>query len=307
MKRSVIWVAATFFLASCAPTVSMLQVDVKQPAVLPLSIKDRHMAVFTPVYDSVTPTDSALLRHFAESFSNALSSEAKQGEGSVPLFSHYCGTQALGTLEDPTYTQDLALQTESDMLFMVDSVTVGDFVLVTSDKVADSEFKREMLGVPFFATIRVYDALNQSFVKYIPICDSVFWELILPTERTTIPIPASAFTDLLKTSTVIATNLARSFSSQWETQERVLFVNTKHAWKKAFSYAELFEWTKARDIWFSLLESENRKEVACAAYNLAVVCELEGRRDLANQWLDYAEKTYYLPEIDHYRAVLKDI
>lgn len=64
----------------------------------------------------------------------------------------------------------------------------------------------------------------------------------------------------------------------------------KDAHKKALEAAKLQDWQKAAEIWNNMATtSTNIKTKAKAAYNMAIVCEAQGKLQLAADW---AEKSY---------------
>lgn len=304
MKRFFFLVAALFGMISCAPTISILEVDVKNPAERPLDIKGKQLAVFTPIYDSIMYTDSLLMNAFATSIASQLGVETAQ-PNQIPLFTHTCGSTALGTLDQPEYADALAQESHSQLVFLVDSVHVGAFESKGVSRVSDG-FKEEMIALPFHSVLRVYDADNQKFTQYIPLRDSVMWRIWVDPKVEKMPIPRSALEDLQTASGYIASSLVQTFTDQWETQDRVIFVFTYGGWQKAYDYAEAFEWDKARAIWMELLDSKNAVKSACAAYNIALSCEIGGQIDLAKEWLNYAQKTYSMPETTYYLQILEE-
>ena len=44
-------------------------------------------------------------------------------------------------------------------------------------------------------------------------------------------------------------------------------------------------------LWMELLDAGNEKEIACAAFNIALACEMQGHFDLAEEWLDLSART----------------
>ncbi len=303
--RFSIFMAGLLLAAACGPVINILEVDVKLPAKAPLEIMGKQMAVFIPEYDSVLVTDSTLTRTFAESFAEKLAEVAGQPKGSVPLFSHKTDSLEPGFAELPAYAQQLAIETESDLVFLVDSVSIGSFDAL--DVAGDTEdFKRQLLFVPFRGRVRVYDASKIEYIRNFPVCDTVAWELWVTRSRKTLTIPTTAFEDLKNASVYIGQGLAEAFSDQWETQDRVIFTYEHPTWRKAFELAEAFEWEQARDIWMELLNSPDSGSISCAAFNLAVSCEMAGSIDLAIKWLDYAAKAYPMSEISYYKNLLEE-
>ncbi|HOO42718.1 MAG TPA: DUF6340 family protein [Bacteroidales bacterium] len=292
-------------LSACGPLINIMEVDVRLPATRPINILGREMAVFTPQYDSVSVTDSVLLQKFAMSLADALASESYLSPGSVPVFSHYTGSEALGTLDQPDYVHRLALETGTNMVFMVDSVEIGGFFTREVSQVQD-DYKLQYLMAPFTSVVRVYDAEKVEFIKYIPLCDTVAWEVWIPTETETVSIPSTAFQDLQRASEYFARELAETFMDQWETQDRVVFVYEKRAWNMAYNHALAFAWDEAMKIWMELVKGTDTKEVACAAFNMALACEMQGNFELAEKWLDLSQKSYDLPEAKYYRELLQE-
>lgn len=297
--------AVLLMLSACGPLINILEVDVRLPATRPLNVLGREMSVFTPKYDSVSITDSVLLQKFAQSLAETLASEAYLSPGSVPVFSHYTGSEALGTLEQPDYVHRLALETGTNLVFMVDSVEIGGFLTREVTRVED-DYKLQYLMAPFTSVVRVFDAEKVQFIKYIPLRDTVAWEVWVPSETETVSIPSSAFKDLQRASEYFAQELAGSFMDQWETQDRVIFVYDKRAWNLAYNHALAFAWDEAMKIWMELVKGTNAKEVACAAFNMALACEMQGNFELAQKWLDLSQKTFDLPEAKYYRELLQE-
>jgi len=303
--RFSIFMAGMLLTTACGPVINILEVDVKLPAKAPLEIIGKQMAVFIPEYDSILVTDSTLTRMFAESFAEQLAAVAGQPKGSVPLFSHKPDSLNPGFAQLPAYAQQLAVETESDLLFLVDSVSIGKFDALDVAGSAEG-YKRQLLYVPFRGRVRVYDASKIEYTRNFPVCDTVAWELWVSKSRETLAIPTSAFEDLKNASLYIGKGLAEAFSDQWETQDRVIFTYEHPKWRQALEYADVFEWEKARDIWMELLNSQDPRSISCAAFNLAVSCEMTGNIDLAVKWLDYASKAYPMSEITYYKNLLEE-
>jgi len=294
--RTISLLIALLLAGGCGPMINILEVDVRQPASRPMNIMGREMAVFTPLYDSITLSDSVLMNRYAQSLADGLALQARLPKGAVPLFIHHTGSESLGTLDQPDYAHRLALETETDLLFMVDSVTIGGFL------VNDNAY----LLAPIQAVVRVYDAELVRFTRYIPIRVTAAWDIGDQADKETITIPRSAFIDLQRAAVYMGEQTARSFMDQWETQDRVVFVFDKLKWNRAYDHALAFEWDKAMEIWLELLKSNNTKEVACAAFNVALACEMQGNFALAEKWLDLSQKTLDMAETRYYRDMLQE-
>jgi len=53
----------------------------------------------------------------------------------------------------------------------------------------------------------------------------------------------------------------------------------------AEKYALQNDWLKAAEIWNRLTNNKNQKIAAKASYNMALACEMEGKHDVAIDWL----------------------
>lgn len=303
--RTVILITSLMLLGACGPVINILEVDVRLPAAKPLTLPGKELAVFIPQYDSVSITDSILLAKFAQSLAGELALQAHLPSASVPLFNHYTGDQVLGTLDQPDYAYRLAMETESDMIFMVDSVFIGGF---DTRNIAGSfgNYKKQFLIVPFHAVVRIFDAHQFVFQEYLSLSDTLAWEVWVPDDAKAVSIPESAFEDIQKAAVILGQRTARSFSDQWETQDRVIFHYSKKDWNRAYDHALAFEWDKAMQIWLRMVEGDNAKEVACAAFNIALACEMQGYFDLGEEWLELSAKTFSMPETEYYLELLQE-
>jgi len=53
----------------------------------------------------------------------------------------------------------------------------------------------------------------------------------------------------------------------------------------AEKYAFQNDWLKAAELWKRLTTNKNQKIAAKASYNMALACEMEGKHDVAIDWL----------------------
>ena len=65
-----------------------------------------------------------------------------------------------------------------------------------------------------------------------------------------------------------------------------------------------FKWKEAMEIWMEDTSSSDNVKASCAAFNIAVACEMLEHFDLANEWLDVAKKHYPIQGIDEYKSFL---
>jgi len=71
----------------------------------------------------------------------------------------------------------------------------------------------------------------------------------------------------------------------WIPVERTYYLSKNLDMIQAEEYVRKKEWLKAAEIWNEKSKSKNRKLAAKANFNMALACEMEGRPDLAIDWL----------------------
>ena len=71
----------------------------------------------------------------------------------------------------------------------------------------------------------------------------------------------------------------------WIQVERMYYASNNLEMLKAEKFAKNNEWIKAAEIWRIMTKNKNTMIAAKASYNMALVCEMEGHLDAANDWL----------------------
>lgn len=83
--------------------------------------------------------------------------------------------------------------------------------------------------------------------------------------------------------------LGRYFGSRiipsWLTVERIYYKSSNQNMLLAEKYALNNQWIKAAEIWNKQTKNKNSKMAAKASYNMALACEMEGKLDVAVDWL----------------------
>jgi len=79
--------------------------------------------------------------------------------------------------------------------------------------------------------------------------------------------------------------LGTKFLPAWIPVERTYYLSKNLDMIQAEVYVRKKEWLKAAEIWNEKTKSKNRKLKAKANFNMALACEMEGRPDLAIDWL----------------------
>lgn len=79
----------------------------------------------------------------------------------------------------------------------------------------------------------------------------------------------------------------------WVPVERIYYQSKNSEMLKAEKYAISKDWLKAGEIWNRQTKNINEEIAAKACYNMALVCEMEGKYDLAIEWLNHKVLTKY--------------
>lgn len=83
--------------------------------------------------------------------------------------------------------------------------------------------------------------------------------------------------------------LGKSFGTKliptWILDRRIYYHSIHPEMLKAEKYALNHDWLKAGEIWKKQTKNKNHKIAAKASFNMALACEMEGKHDLAIEWL----------------------
>lgn len=90
-----------------------------------------------------------------------------------------------------------------------------------------------------------------------------------------------------------ANYLGKSFGTKlipsWKINDRYYYQSRNPEMAQAEKYFKNHDWLKAGEIWNKLSKNKNPEIAAKASYNLALACEMEGKFDLAIDWLSVSE------------------
>lgn len=89
-----------------------------------------------------------------------------------------------------------------------------------------------------------------------------------------------------------ASKIADRMAPYWQPIERSFFIHSTPEMRTAADFAYKDNWRQAALIWKQLTDSENQKLAGAACHNMALVCEVEGRLDLAKVWLEESVEKY---------------
>lgn len=297
---------------SCAPVVTVLNIESKLPAKYPISLESRSIALFVSIDtsahfgDYLHQNDSLRMVALATGIAQEFESKLALEEDAVFVFNHYPGNERVYDIQ---YIQDLSFVSNSDIVVILDSLRIG--VPKQVENIASSS-REQLYGsyfiyAPFFSDTKIYDGTTAELLVHIRQNDTIYWELF---SRNDIRDAAMIHT-VNKSTEEIALNIGQEIVTKmfpsWIEQQRTLFVFSNRDWSKAYNYAKQFMWAEAMELWIKETSAKNSIEVAAAAFNMAVACELTDRLELALDWINLSFKSYpHLPGLVSYKQFLTE-
>lgn len=123
----------------------------------------------------------------------------------------------------------------------------------------------------------------------------------LPNEVITINSGKPFYDDglLNEASYKLAYCLAELISPKWTADSRSYYYSKNLTMLKAEEYAQKNEWMRAAEIWNTKTAVNNRKLSAKACFNMALACELEGKSELALDWVNKSQTTARKSNTEH--------
>ncbi len=164
-------------------------------------------------------------------------------------------------------------------------------------KVYDSE----LYGITFFSTpvklsLKVYDNILGSYVYGKEVKDTMQIELLSSSlareqivEMTEASLPQIAYR--------LGESAAAELTPQWieESHLLVTYEDSKD-WMNACRLAEEYKLKEAIDAFMPFTESNNPRRVSFAAYDIAVLCNILGQKELALKWITLSMKRFKFKE-----------
>lgn len=91
-----------------------------------------------------------------------------------------------------------------------------------------------------------------------------------------------------KIASNISTQVSDRLAPYWQPIHRYFYIYTDVKMQQAAKLAYADNWRGAAYIWNPLTKNKNKKISAAACHNMALVCEVEGKFDVAVKWLEKA-------------------
>jgi len=170
----------------------------------------------------------------------------------------------------------------------------------------DIEYYYGYISAPIYCYWRIYDLTKKQITNGYLYRDTLFWD-----SKDWTPVSVGNqlpgyFSAAAYAGNECGEKYAIKISPTWVNDKRNLYYVGSSEMESAAIHAVNGEWIEAALIWQRIYALKKGKLSAQAAFNLALANEMNGKFDIALEWLKDAKKLYPLPEIDKYRKILND-
>lgn len=316
MRTSLKWAAVLFagvVFFGCAPQAQFFNVDVRSNAKTDLPLSNKTLAVFS--ISSQNNADSMRLSNVAVGLAEKLEEDRSLDKGNVAVYSipkiEFRGfpsavnenVQAV----DTAYLTGLMLNSGADILFFVDNLRFRPYTAQKSAVDTDRGYNGVSLIIPYSVEMNVFDVMTDELLYKREVLDSIYLQ-VLSSHAPDANFSGVIAEHLPEIARKIGVKLASYVSTQWSTQERMLITyEGELKWEKPYLLAMDFKWEEAIAQWMKLVETENPKKAAFAAYNIAIGCEMLEQFALAQKWVQYSLQQFQFREAEELRIHLAQI
>ena len=281
---------------SCGPSKYTMHLEMRYPSKVGVDLAGKNVSV---VYlEDGNALQDGFGSYMADGFAAALEKDYGTGEGSVGVYRMplYPG----GDYSSKDTLRTLLMDTGSDVLFLIDTVKLGDMNVggpsrVAYKTVADSSVINTG-SIPFTLKMYCYDAMDKTeqvktYGGTAIAQPSVYSDGTLSYDQ----LKAKAYEVLPAEGWSAGEMISASFISQWKVEGFSVIYFDSPKWISALEKADALDWKGAMDIWFELLESKDILKRSSAAYNISLACYMLGDYILAEDWLDLSDKESEIP------------
>lgn len=305
-------IAVALIASSCGPILQTISIETKTPAKYDVKLADKNISVFTTIDHNVQRyqiegfimNDSTLMVEFSKGFARQIEASLQYPTSTIPVYNHFLPESFM---PDSAYIINLARQTSSDILIIVDGVTVQMPTLKTQRINAAIDYPSKIMVMPAAYKLNVYDAVTVKKVATITGVDTMYVEVMNNEAVRLLTIKDGVISTANDIIPALGKKVAADFVPTWREERRFLYVYPGGRWINAFVLASNFEWEKAMEVWMAELETKSAEKKAAAAFNIAVACEITEKLDLVEEWLNYAYKQYPLQSIESYRKRIRSL
>ena len=283
-------VLSVLALVSCAPLTYTLSVEKMVPSVADIDLSRTLPGIL--VLDGDDDSDSLLLSALAIGMAEGLETSLGIDTGAVPVYTMYAGDVNISDSASIPYLHDL---TGVDVLFLVDSLKVGDFSVTYPEErsyLQNQIMRQTIVKLPYSVSIKAFDVMRSDSAVDLSESDIFEWALLSDTQIQSLRAIEKVDGELEEYFTSIGRTITTSLAPRWEAVDVTVYVYDNSQWTEACRLAYLFEWEKAMDIWLREADSPDIRKAACAAHNISVACEILDMRDMAARWKERSEELF---------------
>ena len=307
MKNILCIIALAVMSVACGPSRHAIHVEMRHPSKSGIEFSGKTISVVHLENDNLMSNN--LSSGIADGLAYALEQDYCTGAGSVGIYRMLVVPG--GDYSSRDTLVNLLMDTGSDVIFLVDTLSVGLMTIggptaVAAPSSPDSSYISTG-NIPFKMHLYCFDAMNRNEKVYDYSGSSVAVPFAYSDGRqSSETIRERAVESLTELGFEVGTTISDSFKSQWKYEQYSVVYFDSPQWYKAIEYADVYYWKDAMNIWLELLDTNDMLKRACAAYNLALASYMLGDYDLASQWLDRSDSDNKLPMSDTLRKRIDD-
>ena len=289
-------IALAMAAVACGPTRHAIFVDMRYPSKSGIELAGKTVAVVHLENDN--PLSNDFTEGIADGLAYSLEQDYGTGEGSVGIYKMKAVSGGDYASKDTLF--NLIMDTGADVLFLVDTLTVGEMTMGGISSVASPESPDSTYistgNLPFKMKLHCFDAMNKDEKVYSYGGSSVAVPYAYSDgKQSSETINARALKTLPLLGFEAGKTVSGNFKSQWKTEQYSVIYFESEDWYLALEYACQLSWKPAMDIWLKLVDTRDMMKRSCAAYNMAVASYMLGDYELALQWLDRSDADNKLP------------
>ena len=302
MKNILCIITLAVMCVACGPSRHAIHVEMRHPSKSGIEFSGKTVSVVHLENDNIM--NNNLSEGIADGLAYALEQDYGTGEGSVGIYR--MRVVPGGNYSSRDTLVNLLMDTGSDVIFLVDTLSVGLMTMGGASSVAapsspDSSYISTG-NIPFKMKLYCFDAMNKDEKVYDYSGSSVAVPFAYSDGRQTEnTIRERAVASLSELGFEVGTTISASFKSQWKYEQYSVVYFDSPRWFTAMEYADRYYWKDAMNIWMELLDTNDMLKRSCAAYNLALASYMLGDYDLASMWLDRSDIDNKLPLSDALR------
>ena len=299
MKNILCIITLAVMCVACGPSRHAIHVEMRHPSKSGIEFSGKTVSVVHLENDNIM--NNNLSEGIADGLAYALEQDYGTGEGSVGIYR--MRVVPGGNYSSRDTLVNLLMDTGSDVIFLVDTLSVGLMTMGGASSVAapsspDSSYISTG-NIPFKMKLYCFDAMNKDEKVYDYSGSSVAVPFAYSDGRQTEnTIRERAVASLSELGFEVGTTISASFKSQWKYEQYSVVYFDSPRWFTAMEYADRYYWKDAMNIWMELLDTNDMLKRSCAAYNLALASYMLGDYELASMWLDRSDIDNKLPLSD---------